>query len=602
MNAALESPPATAHLARLETRSLRRQLSGAAIASALALTVGVVACGDAADPGANNGSAEGRTGVVGHVFAGDVEGVKITASTEQGEVLGTADVGPGGLFGFDFGARHGAVVLTTAGGTSVDLATGTKKPLPALRTLVPMGRQDQPACVAQVSPMTELASKLKDRGKSWADSTGLVTYLSAGGDAFCSPPVDPTKTQAAPSAQTEVGIAMAGVASLAEGKGKSLDAALGDVATAIVSNDQAVLADYAGATEGFLSGPLNKTSLDAKQSAVPSLAVLVGNPVAIPIHLIVPACGSTVTNNPAVPALGTVRTVACAKPDVTAANVTVRTDVPRPPAGSKCAIAKNPDECTDGEIDRCAGAYCVQAIRPAASRKVWKMCHWFTSPAECPGGTKVVTKDKVDVPKACPADGCDPQIVLVLPGNHNIDGSLIIHEKQREIGFFQTAFDVPGPPRFEAGESCPGGGTACEQVALLFLSKGEGSAARTISFMTTYGFEWTMTFRGSRAAGARTFCDVFTGVCVPEVAASPVLPGTCSSVCERIAACSPDKAAQLAACTTECEEKKATRTDGTKGRTVQAFNDMLDCCMQDVDCDRDGRFDPCYKTACGAVF
>lgn len=559
--------------------------------------------GDTATPNGDAGVLVPQ-GIVGRVaVTSKATGATVTAfAADTGATLGTATVDDDGVFGIDVGSYTGRVRIETSGGTYVDPTSGETKPLPRFRSLTPTTSPDRPDCFAQLTPLSELAFALSETSGSWESGVSTAVVIAGGDDPICAKAEDPT---VAPSGKdgVEAGIAIAGLTTFAAAKGTDLGAAIQNLATGIQAKSTETSEQYAAAVVSYLGATVNKSGLDAKSSSAASLSRNPWEYVTVPLALVsVAQCGKTYPKNPAFNYGGTT-TVACADPKVTAAPVTAG---PMPhPAGSRCGHTLT---CKNDELHSCGGGYCIVAVVPPPSPvKLWKGCEWYTSrpsSPSCPGGADLKAPDQIVIPKGddCNDGKCKPHLELVLPADHNIDGTLLMHRSGTYAAAIKYPMWYPGRPGFlDEKETCPGrADQGCSSTLHVTGTENAAPGTETITFLTTYGKQWTVTFQYSRAVNARTYCDIMSGKCVTYGAAAPsdTPPAsggsaTCESLCTAIASdCGAD-----AKCVRECTDDLAESSERNKRAEYEA---MMQCCVGKsfaAHCDEDG-FDPCQKGAC----
>jgi hypothetical protein len=560
-------------------------------------------------------------GIVGRVgVSGPAAQAAVTAyAATGGALLGLATVGADGVFGIDLKGFVGDVRLETSLGTYQDPVSGETKPLPRLRSIVPSSDATRPTCFAQLTPLTELVSALMDEGFEQDLALTNVGLLAGGENVLCTKPADPT---AAPDPNeregTESGVAIGGVATLAAAKGTDLAQTVRDLAASLKTRDTAAGAAYIKAVEDFTVSAANKSGLTATSSlaAIPSV-----NPwefVATPLPYIdIARCGKTYPKNPAFDYGGTL-TIDCTPPAVKGAGTVI--DGPGPhPAGSFCGRTLS---CANDELHACSGNWCHAAIVPPPTpRKVWRTCEWYTKTPEassgCPGGAGIPRDPVLRVPRPhCTGSGaettCQPELTIVLPFDHDIDGTVMVQVD----GKLHTLFQAPGPgvrrvfppdacdsgQTCQKNDTCTGGGRACKyercpgrddqgcvHVAAFLSTIGEGTASVAATLLTTYGKQWSVSFTYPRTANARTYCDAYSGECVTYTTPGGGGGGaTCESLCAQIAAsCGPDDK-----CIRECTDDSAEAA--AKGLAAE-YAAMMQCCDgKDFApyCASDG-FDPC---------
>jgi hypothetical protein len=463
-------------------------------------------------------SEDAPQGVVGRVsIGGKTRDVTVTAYAPTGAVaLGTAVTDAEGRFAIDLGAYVGNVRLVTSGGTFEDSGDGGTRPLPALRTRVPSAASDRLECTAQLSPLTELAAALSDSGVDWATAVAIVTYLAGGEDVLCTNPHDPG-TPATNEAGVEAGLGVAAISTFASRRGVDLAAGIQALAVSLKAKDVSGADEFQNAVSSFMSGPSNKTGLTAATSTLMTFSrhpwenVTTTQP-----RLYMAKCGTSYVPSSSYPR--TPKVVSCATP-VTVAPVVAG---PGPhPDGSRCGRTLS---CVNDELHSCGGGDCIAAVVPATSSRVWYGCEWYTKRTltpGCVGGAGLVAPDDIVLPKLDCNPDCDPRLELVLGKGRDIDGSLLMHRGVAYAGLYNAPFIEPVGVKFQSDlDHCPGrSDQACKHVLYASAPIGTGAAEDTITFLTTYGKQWTATFRYSLAANATTYCDIFTGECVTHASA-----------------------------------------------------------------------------------
>jgi hypothetical protein len=563
------------------------------------LVTGLAACSSGGGAAPEAPPELGPTALSGYVYAGKASGVTVGAySAADGTKLAETTTDAVGAYGLPLGDFAGMVRLEARSGTAVDPATGEAKELPLLRTFA-AASSGAAGCVTMLSPLTELAVQMTGTqpGEEWTTQATLVSKLAGSADVLCSQPAEP----GAPSDDrraAEHGIAIAAIHQAASDGATDVPTVIGQLSAQLSAGDETGLADYLAAVDSFLESEANGTNIEPGSSVIESVLIDAQFQLAVPFPTInVAQCGHTYeTSIVAVDGLRT-KTIRCDPPNAT--GFTVYPGYSPPPPGSECELG----ECEEREIVWGNAAVCIEAVVPLQERKAYTLCNWYLDgtliwePA-CEGGLGLREKPFVVPLGNCDAnnENCKPLFDMVIPNDHNIDATLIVHDGVQMQGLFQAASALPIRP-FDLDtetEPCPSS-RYCQSVHGEYLPIGEGTVQKTYKLLTTYGYEWQVSFDVPVSEGARTYCDVFSGQCTTFGGSStpaPATGATCEATCARISATCED----AAGCTSECEKDQANAAScGQQGE----WEALLQCCAAaDFAPFCDEGFDACQKRAC----
>ncbi len=573
------------------------------LASPLALVAGLAACSSGGSAAPEEPVENRLGGLSGYVYAGKASGVSVSAySAADGTKLAETTTDAEGAYDLSLGDFAGLVRLEARGGTAVDPATGESRALPSLRSFASAG-SGTAGCVTMLSPLTELAVQMTGTqpGEEWATQAALVSKLAGRADVLCSQPAEPS----APSDDrraAEHGIAIAAVHQAASDATTDVATVIGELSAKLSAGDETGLSDYLTAVGSFLDGEANGTSIESGSSVIESIITDLELQVTVPFPTInVAHCGRTYqTSSFDANGLQT-KTVKCDPPNAT--GFSVYPAHAAPPPGSDCEL----DECENREIVWGNTAVCIEAVVPRQERKAYTLCNWYVDGTlgwepGCEGGLGLREKPFV-VPSGNNCDvnreNCKPLFDMVVPVDHNIDGTLIVHDGVQMQALFQAASALPSRPLelYTETEPCPSS-RYCNGVYGEYLPIGEGTVEKTYRLLTTYGYEWQVSFDVPVSEGARTYCDIFSGQCTTlggSSATAPAAGATCEAACARISATCEDSAG----CTSECEEDQANAASCGQEAEWQA---LLQCCATaDLGPFCDESFDTCQKGACAEL-
>lgn len=569
------------------------------LAGPLALVTGLVAC-------SSSGSGEPETpretpagALSGYVYAGKASGVTVSAySAEEGTKLAETTTDAEGAYDLSLRDFAGMVRLETAGGTAIDPATGESRALPSLRTFAAAG-SGAAGCVTMLSPLTELAVQMTGTqpGEEWSTQAALVSKLAGRADVLCSQPAEPS----APSDDrraAEHGVAIAALHQAASGATTDVATVIGELSAKLAAGDETGLTDYLTAVDAFLEGEANGTNIEPGSSVIESIVTDAELLIGVPFPTIdIAQCGRTYQTSIADANGLRTKTVKCDPPNAT--GFAVYPAHSAPPPGSRCELG----ECEDREIVWGNAAVCIEAVVPRQERKAYALCNWYMDGTVawepgCEGGLGLREKPFVVPTGNCDVnrENCKPLFNLVLPTDHNIDATLIVHDGVQMQGLFQAAPGLPEKPWDLDAETepCPSS-RHCWSVHGEYLPIGEGTVEKTYKLLTTYGYEWQVSFDVPVSEGARTYCDVFSGECTTLGGTSAPGPATgtdCEAACARISATCED----AAGCTSECEDDQANAASCGQQAEWEA---LLECCATaDLAPFCDESFDTCQKGAC----